>query len=123
MPQFHYHDEEERQSLQDPDAILTDIGVVAGLVVVDTGCGEGFFAIPSARRVGKSGTVFGIDINHEAVGRMMERAGREGLHNIQGCIGTGEETIVCEGCADVVFFGIDLHDFFVKGRCLRMPAG
>lgn len=73
MPQFHSHDEEERQSLQDPDAILADIGVGAGLVVVDIRCGEGFFTIPSARRVGKSGIVFGIDINHEAVGRMCLR--------------------------------------------------
>ena len=86
--------------------------------MVDIGCGEGFFAIPSARRVGKSGTVIGIDINHEAVGRRMERAGREGLHNIQGCSGTGEETIVCEGYADVVFFGIDRHDFSDQRKVL-----
>ena len=55
MPHFHYHDEENRQSWQDPDAILADIGVSAGLVVVDIGCGEGFFAIPAAQRVEKSG--------------------------------------------------------------------
>jgi ubiquinone/menaquinone biosynthesis C-methylase UbiE len=111
MPHFHYHDEEERRSWQDPDAVLTDIGIGAGLVVVDVGCGQGFFALPAARRVGKSGRVVGIDINPEAVGRMMERAGLEGLLNIQGVVGRGEETIVCDGCADVVFFGIDLHDF------------
>ena len=48
----------------------------------------------------------------------MERAGREGLHNIQGFVGTGKETIVCEWCVDVVFFGIDLHDFSDQRKVL-----
>jgi hypothetical protein len=26
-------------------------------------------------------------------------------------VGEAEKTRVCEGCADIVFFGIDLHDF------------
>lgn len=111
MPHFHYHDEEERRSWQDPDAILADIGVGKGLVVIDVGCGQGFFALPAARRVGNSGKVFGIDIDPDAVGMMRERAGSESLHTLNGVVGTGEETVVCEGCADVVFFGIDLHDF------------
>jgi ubiquinone/menaquinone biosynthesis C-methylase UbiE len=49
---------------------------------------------------------------------MMERARNEGLHNLQGYVGTGEETVVCEECADVVFFGIDLHDFSDPGKVL-----
>ena len=80
-------------------------------MVIDIGCGQGFFALPAARRVGRNGKVVGIDTNPEAVGVMMERAGREGLHTLEGIVGTGEETVACEGCADIVFFGIDLHDF------------
>jgi ubiquinone/menaquinone biosynthesis C-methylase UbiE len=118
MPHFQYHDEDERREWQDPDAILADIGVGNNFVVIDVGCGQGFFALPAARRVGKSGRVYGIDINHEAVAGMMERARNEGLHNLQGYVGTGEETVVCEECADVVFFGIDLHDFSDPGKVL-----
>lgn len=118
MPHFHYHDEEERRSWQDPETILADIGVADGLVVIDIGCGQGFFALPAARRVGRNGRVVGIDNNPEAVGVMMERAGREGLHTLEGIVGTGEETVACEGCADIVFFGIDLHDFADPGKVL-----
>jgi ubiquinone/menaquinone biosynthesis C-methylase UbiE len=118
MPHYHYHDEEERRSWQDPEAILSLVGVGTGNVIVDVGCGQGFFALPAARRVGKSGRVFGIDINPEAVAGMMERARREGLHHLQGFVGTGEDTVVCEGCADIVFFGIDLHDFSDQGKVL-----
>ena len=49
---------------------------------------------------------------------MMERSRREGLHNIHGFVGTGEDTVVCEGCADIVFFGIDLHDFSDQRKVL-----
>lgn len=52
-----YHDEKDRRSWQDPDTILADIGVAEGLVVIDIGCGQGFFALPAARRVGRSGRV------------------------------------------------------------------
>jgi ubiquinone/menaquinone biosynthesis C-methylase UbiE len=31
--------------------------------------------------------------------------------NIRVQVGEAEETAVCEACADIVFFGIDLHDF------------
>jgi ubiquinone/menaquinone biosynthesis C-methylase UbiE len=35
----------------------------------------------------------------------------EGLENVETIVGRAEETIPCEGCADIVFFGIVLHDF------------
>ena len=33
-------------------------------------------------------------------------------------MGRGEETILCEGCADIVFFGIVLHDFESASKVL-----
>jgi len=35
----------------------------SGLTFMDLGCGPGFFALPAARMVGKSGKVYGVDIN------------------------------------------------------------
>jgi len=67
---------------------------------------------------GGAGGWFGIDSNSEAVGVMIARAGREGLHTLEGIVGRGEETVACEGCADPVFFGIDLHDFADPGKVL-----
>ncbi|MDD1707564.1 MAG: class I SAM-dependent methyltransferase [Methanoregulaceae archaeon] len=118
MAHFHYHNDKERRLWQDPDAILSLVGVGKGYEIVDVGCGQGFFTIPAARRVEKSGRVFGIDINPEAVAGMIERARREGLHNIQVFVGTGEDPVVCEGCADIIFFGIDLHDFSDQRKVL-----
>jgi hypothetical protein len=49
---------------------------------------------------------------------MMERVRTEGLHNIQGFVGIDEDMVVCDGCADIVFFKIDLHDFSDQRKML-----
>jgi ubiquinone/menaquinone biosynthesis C-methylase UbiE len=106
-----YHDEEARRMWQDPEAILADIGLKPGHTFIDIGCGEGFFAIPAAKIVGKKGKVYGIDIYNEAIEHLRMKASREDLNNINTSVGAAEETTICRGCADIVFFGIDLHDF------------
>ncbi|MGE5831856.1 MAG: class I SAM-dependent methyltransferase [Methanomicrobiales archaeon] len=104
-------DDPDRKQWQDPEEILSSVGLAAGMVFVDLGCGEGYFTIPAARKVGPGGRVYAIDINPGAIGALRARAEEEGLGNIRSQVGEAETTPVCEGCADLVFFGIDLHDF------------
>jgi ubiquinone/menaquinone biosynthesis C-methylase UbiE len=115
-------DDPERRRWQDPEEILTAIGLREGMVFVDVGCGEGYFAIPAARRVGPRGRVYAVDINGEAVERLRDRAEEEGLENIISRAGEAESTVFCDGCADIIFFGIDLHDFRDPGAVLRNAA-
>jgi ubiquinone/menaquinone biosynthesis C-methylase UbiE len=112
MPTFRYHNEKARRRWQNPEQILFSIGIHTGMVMIDIGCGEGFFAIPAARMAGSRGMVIGIDKNAGAISRMLENASRKGVSNIQGIVGEAEDTVPCRGCADLIFFGIDLHDFF-----------
>lgn len=122
-------DDQERRQWQDPEAILSLIGVRPGMVFVDMGCGEGYFALPAARRVGRSGKVYASDIDAGAVDHLRQRADQEGLENLFTEVGEAEKMVVCEGCADVVFFGIDLHDFrdpaavLVNARTMLHPEG
>jgi ubiquinone/menaquinone biosynthesis C-methylase UbiE len=106
-----YHDETERRNWQNPEELLESIGLRTGHTFVDVGCGEGFFALPAARIIGPGGRVYGIDINRGALDRLDAAARSLGLENITLLEGEGEEIVPCEGCADFVFFGIDLHDF------------
>jgi len=104
-------DDPERRKWQDPDEILSSIGLRQGMVFVDMGCGDGYFALPAARTVGQRGRVYANDIDAAAVERLRQRAAQEGLDNLDARVMEAEETLACEGCADFVFFGIDLHDF------------
>jgi FkbM family methyltransferase len=82
-----------------------------GSTFIDVGCGYGFFALPAARLVGEKGRVYGLDVDAEAIEKLREAATKENLENLALKVGNAEETILCERCADVVFFGIVLHDF------------
>jgi ubiquinone/menaquinone biosynthesis C-methylase UbiE len=113
----HYHgcfrpfDDLERRKWQDPESILAQIGVKPGITFVDIGCGGGFFALPAGRMVGAKGKVYGLDASAAAIASIKEQAAREGLKNLELTVGRAEEVVVCQHCADIVFFGIALHDF------------
>ena len=92
------------------------------MIFIDIGCGEGYFSLPAARRVGPGGKVLAADINPDAVAALREYAATEGRDNLSVEVKAAEEMVFCEGCADIVFFGIDLHDFADPQKVL-MNAG
>ncbi len=123
------YDDDTRKKWQDPEKILRRVGLLPGMIFVDVGCGEGFFSVPASRIVGNAGHVYAFDINAEEISRLEQTAEREGLDNIVAQVGEAEKTILFEAEADIVFLGIDLHDFADPAKVLsnarRMikPAG
>ncbi len=107
---FHY-DEVARRKMQNPEEILSGVGLREGMTFVDVGCNDGFFTMPAGKMVGDSGKVYGVDVDAEAIERLQERACDAGLKNIEALVETGEKTIFCQGCADMIFFGTVMHDF------------
>ncbi len=104
-------DDPERRKWQDPEAILSGIGLRPGFTFIDIGCGGGFFALPAARIVGGKGKVYGLDADGESIAGLGGKAAGEGLKNLYLTTGKAEESVVCQQCADIVFIGIALHDF------------
>jgi ubiquinone/menaquinone biosynthesis C-methylase UbiE len=113
-----FFDERERKKWQNPKVVLMSIGLKPGFTFVDIGCGDGFFAIPAAKVVGEKGLVYGLDVDEDAINRLSERARRKGLVNLVLIVGKAENAVLCDGCADIVFFGIVLHDFESVTRVL-----
>ena len=114
-----FNDETERRTWQNPTAILTLIGLKRGFTFVDVGCGPGFFTLPAAKLVGETGTVYGVDANAAAIRNLREKAIENGFDNVYATIGAAENTIVGEALADIVFFGIVLHDFNDPAKVLK----
>ena len=110
-------DEATRRSWYNPEAILRDLS--AGMVFVDVGCGDGFFSILAAKKVGTNGKVYAVDSDASAIERLNRKAELEGLTNIVSKVGAAEETVFCEGCADLVFFSMVLHDFADPSKVLQ----
>jgi ubiquinone/menaquinone biosynthesis C-methylase UbiE len=111
-------DEATRRSWFNPEKVLQDAGLRSGMVFVDVGCGDGFFTILAAQVVGAKGKVYVVDTDASAIERLKRKAAEKGLANVKAVVGEAEETVFCDGCADVVFYSIVLHDFHDPAKVL-----
>jgi ubiquinone/menaquinone biosynthesis C-methylase UbiE len=102
-------DEATRRSWYNPEAVLSDLKM--GMTFIDVGCGDGFFSIIAAKKVGPNGRVYAVDIDAQRVGLLQSKADEEKLTNIVVAVGRAEDTVFCHQCADIVFYSMDLHDF------------
>jgi ubiquinone/menaquinone biosynthesis C-methylase UbiE len=110
-------DEATRRSWYNPDPILKDLQ--KGMVFIDVGCGDGFFSILAAKKVGETGKVYAVDIDATAIEKLRQKAKTEGLENITAKAGKAEATVFCKSCADFVFYSMDLHDFNDPAKVLQ----
>mgnify|MGYP001822757024 FL=1 len=67
-----------RKFFHDPAEIFSKF-VEPGQVVVDIGCGLGYFSIALARMVGPDGKVFALDVQSQMIQRARRRAQHQGL--------------------------------------------
>jgi ubiquinone/menaquinone biosynthesis C-methylase UbiE len=81
------------------------------MTFVDVGCGDGYFSILAAKKVGPKGRVYAVDIDGQRVELLQSKADEEKLTNIVAAVGRAEDTVFCHECADIVFYSMDLHDF------------
>jgi SAM-dependent methyltransferase len=84
----------------------------AGQRILDVGCGSGETTLDLARRVGKSGSVMGVDISHLLLERARDLAARSSLANVQFEQGDAQTFQFDRQSFDVVFsrFGIMFFD-------------
>lgn len=95
---------------KNPTAVLTELGVSHGDVVLDFGCGGGTYTIPAARLVGERGRVYALDINRTQLDRTTNRAKQKGLTNIVGIAAAGGSEIpLAQESLDVILFIDVLH--------------
>ncbi|MGB9913382.1 MAG: class I SAM-dependent methyltransferase, partial [Candidatus Kapaibacteriota bacterium] len=76
-------DTAERRKLLPPEEILLRSGLSEGTKIADVGCGTGYFSIPAAKIVGRSGKVFAIDISKEMLEELQNRLNPQEIHNLE----------------------------------------
>lgn len=110
-------DEATRRSWYNPEAILQELNL--GMTFMDIGCGDGFFSILAAKKVGDKGHVYALDIDPSAIEKLQNKAKAEGLSNITAELGRAEETVFCQQCADFILYSMNLHDFDDPAKVLQ----
>jgi ubiquinone/menaquinone biosynthesis C-methylase UbiE len=93
--------------------LLKDVGIKAGLFVLDFGCGSGTYTVPAARIVGDKGKVYALDKDSEVLNKLMQRAQSVGLNNIGRMDAHGELEIgLADGSVDVVLLFDIFHSYY-----------
>jgi len=75
--------EAERDQWQRPIAILNELDLKSGDVVIDLGCGSGYFALKLSPLVGDHGKVFAVDIRRLSLAFLWMRKVLKGKDNIR----------------------------------------
>jgi ubiquinone/menaquinone biosynthesis C-methylase UbiE len=80
-----------RERFRKPEETLSIIGIEEGQKVLDFGCGIGSYSIPAAKKVGKEGKVYALDVHPLAIDNVNKRIAKESLTNVE-TITSGLET-------------------------------
>lgn len=68
-----------RRLVAAPERIMTSFGIDGGQVVVEIGCGTGFYSVEAARRVGPSGLLLCVDLQLQMLRHARGRVAASGL--------------------------------------------
>lgn len=107
-----------REKRGDPQRRLQEAGLELGQDVLDFGCGIGSFTLPAAQIVGKSGTVYALDIHPLATETVERRAASEQLGNIKTIL-SDRDTGLPDQSVDVVLLYDVLHSVSDQQALLR----
>ncbi|HEY2514041.1 MAG TPA: methyltransferase domain-containing protein [Polyangiaceae bacterium] len=85
-----YDEVEARLSAPLSERMLDLAGLRPGMRVLDLAAGRGEPAVRGAKRVAPNGSVLGIDVAESVLAIGRERAAREGVTNLELCVGDAE---------------------------------
>ena len=68
-----------REQEEQPKLLLAALELKKGQTVCDFGCGNGYYSIPLAHRVGPRGRVLAVDIQQDMLDLLTERAEARGI--------------------------------------------
>lgn len=102
---------ESRQREEDGKTLLKELDLRPGQTVCDMGCGNGFYTLPMAQRVGSTGKVYAVDIQPQMLHMLMARAQQSGVRNIVPVQGQVHDPKIPEETFDLVLLVDVYHEF------------
>ena len=94
-----------------PDELVAALPVEAGMLVVDIGCGSGYYARRLATAVGPEGSVLCNDIQPEMLRIAAELAADASVANMSTVLGTESDARLPEGEVDLMLLVDVYHEF------------
>lgn len=101
----------ERDQEENASESFDKLDLQPGMVVCDLGCGNGYWTLPMAKKVGSDGAVYAVDIQPEMLQKLEGRASRVGVKNIRPVLGTVDNPKVPVGEIDLLLMVDVYHEF------------
>lgn len=102
---------ESRDREEDCKTLLRVLNIQPGQTVADLGCGNGFYTLPIAKRVGPKGKVLAVEIQPEMLDLLAERAEIESVTNYVPILGTLANPKLPKGEVDIALLVDVYHEF------------
>jgi SAM-dependent methyltransferase len=81
----------ERMQEERPEQVLDALELKPGMSVADIGAGTGYYSRRIAQRVGRTGTVYAVDVQPEMLKRLERELARSGVTNVKPILGTAAD--------------------------------
>lgn len=102
-----------------PDELMAALPIEAGMLVVDVGCGSGYYARRLAAAVGPAGSVLCNDIQPEMLSIATQLAAEAGVTNMSTVLGAESDARLPEGEVDLILLVDVYHEFSEPEAMLR----
>ncbi len=91
-----------RDAWQQPQRVVTALGIRPGDRVADLGSGSGYFTVRLAPAVGPEGKVYAVDVDAEMNEYLRTRLAEAGIGNVELVLGRFEDPLLPDGGVDLV---------------------
>lgn len=108
-----------------PEEVLLNVDIKIGMKIADFGSGAGYFTIPLAKKVGRGGEVFAIDVRESALDAVRGRARILSILNIKTIRANLEKdrgSGLDDKSIDIVFLANILFQSDLKDAILKEAA-
>jgi ubiquinone/menaquinone biosynthesis C-methylase UbiE len=112
-----------------PEEVLERLHVREGQAIADIGSGGGYFTLAFARKAGKNGRVYAVDVKKKYLDFIRRRSGRAGLDNIIFELAGKDETNLPVAALDLIFARNVFHhlsepaNYFANLKKYLKPGG
>ena len=106
---------DDRKNWQNSQQIIDLIDLKSHYVVIDLGCGSGYFSIPLSRRVN---SVFGIDFQKEMLNYLKQKIEKNKIENIELLLSKANKVPLIKNCSNIILTVNTLHEFEDRNKVI-----
>jgi SAM-dependent methyltransferase len=110
---------ESRDREEDCNKLIAQLKLKPGLTVCDMGCGNGFYALRIAKKLGPKGLVLAVDIQPEMLTLLRERANEANVKNVRPILGSVIDPELPPASCDLILCVDVYHEFSHPEQMLR----